>query len=133
MPEFTLHRNFVLRTTKGHAVRFEKNKPVFVPAVCVEDAVAIGAVAVVDGDGDVIPEEVVEIALTAAERKNKITEALMVMVRRQERSDFTGNGLPSMKKLEALTGFEVHSKERDSAWIELRVKLENPEDGAEET
>jgi hypothetical protein len=131
MPQMTLHRNFVLRTTKGHSVRFVKGEPVLVPPICVEDAVAIGAIPVKEGEGDVIPEEPVVPVLTQAERTAKINEALETMVKRQERNDFTGNGLPSTKKLEQLVGFEVHSRERDSAWKAFRIKMENPNIEAE--
>jgi hypothetical protein len=119
MPMFTLHRNFLLRTTKGHTVRFTKDQPTYVPPACVEDAVAIGAQAVNEADGDVLGAEPQEIILTAAERKQKIREAIEVMMRRQERSDFTGNGMPNAKKIMALAGFEVNSKERDSVWNEI--------------
>jgi hypothetical protein len=43
MPQFILHRNYVLRTTNGHAIGFVANEPTNVPEICVEDAVAIGA------------------------------------------------------------------------------------------
>lgn len=130
MPHMTLHRNFVLRTTKGHAIRFKKGEPSLVPAVCVEDAVAIGAIAVEDGEADVIPEEEVAPVLTPTERLAEINKAFVTMTRRQERNDFTGNGIPNIKKLEQIVGFEVHSKERDSAWKAFRIKMENP--GAED-
>lgn len=133
MPKFTLHRDHLLRTTKGHTIRFEKDKPTYVPPVCIEDAVSIGAQAVNAKDGDIIPEEKVEVVLTQKERMTKIAEAFEVMVKRQERNDFTGNGLPNAKKLEALVGFEVHSKERDSAWKAFRVKLENPDSETEDS
>jgi hypothetical protein len=127
MPLFTLHRNYVLRTTKGHSVSFVKDEPAYVPPICVEDAVAIGAQPVNDGDGDVIPEEAPEVVLTQAQRMEKIYEAFETMVRRKERADFTGNGIPNIRKLEMLVGFEVHAKERDNAWKEFRIKLENPD------
>lgn len=126
MPEMTLHRNYVLRTTKGHCIRFIKNEPVFVPPICLEDAVAIGALAVTDGEDDILPDDEQAVVLTQAERKAAIINAFDVMTARKERSDFTGNGLPNPKKLEQIVGFEVHSKERDNAWREYRVAMENP-------
>lgn len=120
MPMFTLHRHYLLRTTKGHTIKFLKGKPTFVPPLCVEDAVAIGAVPENEADGDVLGEEVVEVVLSPAERKTKIRAAIEVMVRRNERNDFTGNGMPHLKKLEALTGFDVHSREREKIWQEFR-------------
>lgn len=133
MPTFTLHRDHLLRTTKGHTIRFLKDQPTYVPPICVADAVSIGAQAANAQDGDIIPEEQVEVVLTQQERLAKINEAFTVMVKRQERNDFTGNGLPNAKKLEALVGFDVHSKERDSAWKAFRVQLENPESEAEDS
>ena len=80
MPLFTLHRNHLMRTTKGHAIKFEKGKPVHVPPICVNDAVAIGAIAV-DGDVDVLgEEEEVAIQLTPAERKAAIFGAFRTIV-----------------------------------------------------
>jgi len=122
MPEFTLHRNFLLRTTKGHTIRFEKDKPTFVPPVCVPDAVAIGAVAV-EGAVDVLPDEAPEPAiLTPDQRKAKIREAIETMVARNERNDFTASGLPDLRKMNPLLGFDISSKERDDAWMEYRAE-----------
>jgi hypothetical protein len=133
MPEFTLHRNFVLRTTKGHAINFRKGKPTYVPPMCVPDAVAIGAQAL-DGDADVLGEEVAEpIPLTQPERDAKIREAIETMVGRNERNDFTGSGLPDIRKMNALTGFEVSKRERDRVWQAYQADvaeatLINPQD-----
>ena len=121
MPQFTLHRNYVLRTTKGHTLNFVKDEPTHVPPICVNDAVAIGAVAV-DGDVDVLgEEETVEIPLTIAERKEKVFAAFRTMAGRAIREDFTASGVPNAKRLPVMTGFEVTSKERDAYWLEFRA------------
>lgn len=121
MPKFTLHRNFVLRTTKGHAIAFVKGQPVEVPNVCVPDAVAIGAVAVNSTEGDVLGDEPEpEVVLTPAERKAKVFEAFKVMEERAERSDFTGNGMPDNRRIPAILGFEITKKERDTYWQNYR-------------
>jgi hypothetical protein len=122
MPMFTLHRKFTLRTTKGHVVGFIKDEPVWVPPVCVHDAIAIGAVQV-DGDkvdnlGDVEQEVV---AMSPAERRIRVFEAFRVMKGRAERMDFTASGVPNAKRLPAITGFEITSRERDDYWKEFRT------------
>jgi len=128
MPLFTLHRNYLLRTTKGHAIKFEKGKPVHVPPICVNDAVAIGAIAV-DGDVDVLgEEEEVVIPPTAAERKAKVFEAFRTMAGREIREDFTASGVPNAKRLPALMGFEITSKERDAYWLEFRASAQEEKD-----
>jgi hypothetical protein len=120
MPMFTFHRNYMLRTTKGHAIRFEKDKPTNVPPSCVEDAVAIGA-RPVEGDAANISEAPETITMTVAERKEKVFEAFRTMKGRNERLDFTGTGIPSTKRLPTLLGFDITSKERDTYWEAFRA------------
>lgn len=116
MPYFTLHRNFVLRTTKGHTISFVKGEKAWVPPVCVPDAVAIGAVSVdeaVDVLGD---EQTPSVQLSPDERQSKLFEAFETMLMRTERTDFTASGLPHTKKLTEMVGFDVTNRERDAAW-----------------
>jgi hypothetical protein len=119
MPLFTLHRNYVLRTTKGHAISFRKGEPTNIPPVCVEDAVAIGA-RPVEGDADNINEAPAPIIMSPAERKEKVFEAFRTMKARNERLDFTGTGIPNAKRLPQLLGFDITSRERDVFWQEFR-------------
>ena len=53
-----LNRNYVLTTTKGHSVAFEKGKPTHVPPAIYQEALAIGAI---PPDGaDPLVEEVIK-------------------------------------------------------------------------
>jgi len=115
MPNFTLHRNHILRTTKGHSIQFLKGQPAWVPPECIEDAFAIGAVT---EDGvDVLGAEAQPAqALSPAQRKTKLFEAFDTMCNKSEREDFTASGLPHCKKLQGMVGFEVPTKERDEIW-----------------
>lgn len=128
MPKFTLHRNFVLRTTKGHIISFKKGQPTNVPPVCVEAAVAIGAQPVDVQDGDVLGEEEVKPSMTPGERKAKVFEAFCVMKTRNERNDFTASGIPDARRLQPLLGFEVTSRERDSYWQQFRALEQEEKD-----
>lgn len=131
MPTFTLHRNHLLRTTKGISVRFEKGVPTHVPSLAVNDAVAIGAVPAVEdrAQTDVIPPEPnVQIPLTPAQRKEKIFEAFAEMVERNNRSDFTASGTPNAKKLVPMVGFDMSTNERDTLWREFRANMGEAED-----
>lgn len=120
MPFFTLHRNYVLRTTKGHTVSFVKGEKAWVPPECVPDAVAIGAVS--DAGVDVIGEEAQPVvAMTDGDRKAKLFAAFDTMLARNQRGDFGANGLPTNRKLEDLVGFDVTNRERDAAWQEFRA------------
>ena len=122
MPLFTLHRNYVLRTTKGHTITFEKGKPTNVPPIIVQDAVGIGAIPVDQKDGDVLGEEAKpQPSMPPEERKAKIFEAFGTMKMRNERNDFTASGVPDARRLQPLLGFELTSKERDTFWQEFRA------------
>lgn len=131
MPQFILHRNYVLRTTNGHAISFKKGKPTNVPPVCIEDAVGIGAVAVDAKDGDILGEEAKpQPAMPPAERKEKVFEAFAMMKARKERGDFTASGVPDGRRLRSMIGFEVTSKERDAYWTEYREQVQEEKDQA---
>jgi hypothetical protein len=120
MSMFTLHRNFTLRTTKGHSIKFEKGVPTWVPPICEPDVVAIGAIPTA-GDVDVLPPEGgPKRELTPAEREAKLFEAFAVLVARNERGDFTASNQPHIKKLQAITDFEIAIPERDEAWRKFR-------------
>lgn len=114
MPYFTLHRNFTLRTTKGHTAVFVKDEPTWVPPMCVPDAVAIGAVS--QDTVDILGEESPVVHLSPEEKEAKLFAAFEIMLNRSERSDFTASGAPHVKRLTKLCEFEVTNRERDSAW-----------------
>jgi len=131
MPLFTLHRNYVLRTTKGHSIAFEKGKPTHVPPICIEDAVAIGAIPV-DAAVNVLGDEKPEVTpLTPDQRKAAIFAAFDTMSAREERIDFTASGVPNAKRIPALVGFEITPSERDTYWLEYRAKQQEAKDQAE--
>lgn len=130
MPLFTLHRNYILRTMKGHTIGFKEGIPTNVPDICIEDAVAIGAQPV-EGEVDVLgEEEKAQPPLTADEREAKVFEAFRTMKARNERNDFTASGLPSNKRLPALLNFELTNAERDAYWQKFREQEQETVDQA---
>ena len=132
MPLFTLHRNYILNTTKGYSINFKKGKPTPVPPRCIEDAVAIGAQPVDPADGDVLgEEEKAQPSMSANEKEAKVFEAFGIMKTRNERGDFTASGLPNNKRLPALLGFELTNRERDTYWQKYRELEQAAHDQAE--
>lgn len=120
MPEYVLNRKYALRSLNGHIINFEKGVPVWVPPEVEKEALQIGA-APVDGPKDILdPELADEPGITADERKIKILAAFAKLIARNERGDFSGQGLPNVKTLEKLTGLTISSKERDTLWQELK-------------
>jgi hypothetical protein len=123
MAFFTLHKNYILRTTHGHSIGFVKGEATYVPPLCVPDALSVGAVPV-DGIESVDPEEVEVAPLSPSERKAAVFKAFDTMSKRGERMDFNASGLPNNKRIPALTGFEITTNERDAFWTEYKAIAE---------
>ena len=115
MPEFTLNRNHRLVSLTGHTIQFVKDEPVFVPQECEAEAIAIGAQPT-DGNTDVLADEVVVVELTAEEREEQLIKAFKTLQGRNERGDFTGQGIPAIPALKKLVEFSPEKKEVETLW-----------------
>lgn len=125
MPDFVLNRNHVLASLTGHMINFVKGEPTWVPAVCVKEAVAIGAQPI-DGPVDVLPPETVEVSTPEGEeRKQLVFAAFEDMEAKNVRDDWTASGMPRDKALEKVLGFVIDNKERNALWIEYRALKAN--------
>ena len=120
MPWFTLHKTVLMSTTTGHGVNFIKGEAVWVPQVCVPNALALGAQPV---DPQVV--ETVEVPnaaaptptpLTPEQKQKAFFDAFEKLLLRSARGDFTASGLPHIKQLEPMIGFPVSPPERDDYW-----------------
>lgn len=130
MARFTLHRNYILRSTNGRSVEFRKGEPTYVPPLCVQEAISIGAVPE-EGMDSVDPEKQEKATLTPEQRKAAVFAAFTTMAGRGERADYSASGVPNIKRLPALTGFELTTTERDTFWAEFRGELQDQKDQAE--
>lgn len=117
MPMFTLSRNYTLRSMSGATITFKKDAATFVPPSCVAEAVHVGAVRA-DGPQEALVED--ELApvktISAEEKAEKLAEAIKIMLARNQRGDFTGNGSPNAKVLSSMVDFQVDNTMRDTAW-----------------
>lgn len=115
----TLNRNYVLNTTKGHSVAFEKGKPTYVPPAIYADAIAIGAVPADGSDPAVLvdPSPSTE-PVDLKERADKINKAFDTLVERNGRGDFNAAGVPTAGAVSTEAGFKVQNKEVAVAWQE---------------
>lgn len=122
MPEYVLNRNYTLRTLTGHSVRFEKGVPTFVPKLIEREAQMIGAERV-DGDApDMLDPEKPEVVPMAPDvRVEQIRTAFELLVERNEPGDFTGAGVPSVKAVERIVGFDVDRKEVGEIWASYKA------------
>lgn len=120
MSEFVLHRNYTHRSTLGHVITFVKGEPVWVPPHMHKEVTEIGAERV-DGDKvDVLGEEKAEVVpLTPDERRSELIAAFALIKERNNRSDFTGQGLPSIAALRRIVDFDLDKKEVETLWREV--------------
>ena len=117
MPEYTLHRNHMLRTTAG-CVNFEKNTPTWVPPHMEKAAVEIGAQPVEGEAPDPLAgeDDGPKAAVVGDERLSKLYGALELLVDENDSTKFTGQGVPMVKVVAELAGFEVDKAEVHEAW-----------------
>lgn len=127
--ELVSNRNFTFRSTLGHTVRFEKDKPKLVPSEIAGECARYGAIPTEDqpsvrGASTNTPSTTEERAdntpKTPEERKERIQDAMLSMLSKNDRNDFTAGGKPHQKRLSALVGFDVDVTERDQLWAEVR-------------
>lgn len=117
---YVLNRNYTLITTKGRSIYFEKGKPTHVPPNLIRDVVAIGATPA-DGSDPSLELEVTtkQAPQDPVVRDPEIRAAIVAVVERNEREDFTGAGKPHEKAVSRLAGFRVANKEIDKIWQQL--------------
>lgn len=119
MAYFTLHRDYRLISAIGHSVQFRKDEPTYVPPALHKDVQAIGAVPVDDAEVESILGEEKEVKPEVAqeERHRQLLDAFKVLQDRNQRGDFTGQGIPAIKALKTLiTDFEPAKVEVENLW-----------------
>ena len=115
MSEFILNRDYRLISKTGHSIQFVKGDPVFVPPECKQEVIAIGAQPV-DGDTTVLAEEETIVEFTREERDEQLIKAFKLLQERNERGDFTGQGVPAIPALKKLIEFTPEKKEVEALW-----------------
>lgn len=119
--EMTLHRDYILRTTKGHSVQFKAGEPTRVPIQIYPEAIAIGAQRVDKGDANVLPDDKAVPVLTPAEREELLHEAIRSLLDRNERDDFTTTGQPTVAAVMRESGEKFDAKEVTAGWKAVTV------------
>jgi hypothetical protein len=115
-----LNRNYALRSPSSiYDVGFVKGVPVEVHKTLVNAAIAIGA-EMADGSkyDPLPPDKVADSVPEGDDRKKQILATIEKMVLRNERNDFNGSGVPDLRRMQPLLGFDITREERDAAWKE---------------
>lgn len=117
--KFVLNKDYVLASTLGHTIGFEKGVPTHVPPPLYAEAVGIGAT-----PEDELPEEkkVESTEPTEAHlREAALLTAFLKLTEANKSNDFTAGGVPRDKAMERELGWSVDSKETAEAWKKFKT------------
>lgn len=122
MPKYTLHRDFTHRSTLG-VISFEEGVPTHVPPHMEKEVIAIGAVRA-EGDTPKVlePETKLPEIPVGDDRESEIKAAFDLLIERNDSNDFTGQGVPTVKAVEKIVGFDVDRKELVELWAAIKAE-----------
>jgi hypothetical protein len=124
--KYTMNRNVTVSSRFGHAIAFVKGEAAHVPPEMAHEVLAAGGV----------PEDIEKVAFAdqsadksgvsptdPKERSGMIAMALLDIEKAAHRDDFSATGVPKVKPVEKLLGFEVSAKEIAELWsLHLQAK-----------
>jgi len=113
-------RDFVIKSN-GHSIPFKANKKQWVPPECHGEAMKFGAVPI-DKDVDLKLEKAPERpkVITGEDRDKALHKAMIYLQEANVTADFGANGLPKVKAVASIVGFDVSGAERDAAWTKMK-------------
>lgn len=121
--KFIMHRDRVVASTMGHAIRFEKGQPTHVPPELYREVIAAGGI-----PEEELPDDDDTGKLGSDEphdpdaREKELFAAFEALIERAKREDFTASGAPHTKALQEVLGWKVEGKERDQAWAAFNTR-----------
>lgn len=114
-----MQRDFVIKAL-GHSIPFKTGEEQWVPPECHAEAMKYGAVPVdKDVDLELEPAPVRPKAVTGQDRDEALFDAVKYLKQTNEADNFGANGLPKVKAVASIVGFDVSGAERDGAWNKM--------------
>lgn len=123
MKKMKMPRDFMLRSTTGHMVKFEANVVRDVPPACIEEAITVGAV-FADGSAFIPREERPkgEEPKYGFEREEDIYRVCMAI---SNPDSFTASGIPKLDVVCKELGYGVDRKEINKVWRKIQEARAN--------
>jgi hypothetical protein len=123
--KLVMNRNITVSSTSGHAVHFEKDKPMYVPPMIVAECMAKGAV---PAEGEKLPEvegtKKEQLPPPMGEdRKVIIEQVFSEMVAKNERGTFNANGIPKADFFRKQVDFPIDGAEIKTCWTEYKQTI----------
>lgn len=127
--QFVSNRDIVV-VGPGHAIEFKKGEPTDVPRIMHKACLEKGVIPVEDpagnagsvADADDKPRLLLR-PEDGEEMNDKILEALIAIVQRNDTRDFDAGGMPTAASVTAITGWKVDRKDVRKVWEEFRAEL----------
>lgn len=121
--KFVMLRDRVVASTLGHAIRFEKGVPTFVPPEMYTEVIAAGAAPETEiPESDLPPKSNEPIA--ADEREMEMFIAFETIATQNKREDFTAGGTPRADTMLREMGWTAQPKEIAAAWVKFKNKAD---------
>lgn len=121
MPQYTLNRAAVLRTTGGSSFKFEPGKPVNIPQIFEADVISMGGQLVggsstpfIEVDGGV------RTSVPLDEREALVRMAFADILAKNDSRDFAGSA-PSIKAVIKYSGIELDRGELADYWQAFKL------------
>lgn len=126
MTKMMMGRNYTLRTSKGHTIRFKKMEPKWVPKSVESEAMRFGAFPA-DTDEKAVQqadeEEASKPKMPDEPREIRLRNAIIEMVGENVRNDWTGTGRPKNDVLAKRAQVDdLHGQERDEIFDALKAE-----------
>lgn len=115
-----MQRDFVIKAL-GHSIPFIAGKEQWVPPECHAEAMKYGAVPVdPKEDLNLEPAPARPKVVTGQDREEALFDACKYLQQINNTDDFGANGLPKVKAVASIVGFDVSGAERDAAWNKMK-------------
>lgn len=124
-------RNYTLRTTSGHTIKFRADVPQEVPDNIINEALAVNILPV-DNNAlkvrDATANGVQKVSIGGALRSALVLRALADIARENDSANFDGGGRPKTNVVNDRCGLGITAKERSDFWDQYRQITANGED-----
>lgn len=109
-------RDYTLRTTLGHVIKFEAGEPTPVPEAAYHEAIAKNILPVKEKNGESSAFGMATAEITGSLRDALVYDAIRVLVARNHVEDFTGGGMPKAAAIQKEVGVQVSAQETSKYW-----------------
>lgn len=126
MPQYTLNRRAILRTTGGHSFEFTPGEPINIPTMFEAEVVAMGGQRV--GGPAPLFLEIQDGAFKATdavdEREERVRTAFSQIIEKNDAREFAG-GAPSLRAVAKYSGIELDRGELADYWKAFKMANES--------